>query len=381
MRVGVEGGQAHGALECMRGPGRLITVEGLDGAGKTTLVDGLAARLPAAVACCASRAASRSSERIRDARQGPRLASTRAPRRCCTRPRARSSWPRQLRPRLDARRVGPARPLRRLLARLPGRRARARRRGGARRSTRSRPAACAPDRTLLLRIDPDGPARAARAAAARRRTASRRAATRSSPTIAAAYDALAAARARSASACIDASRSRPRRVLAALARFRPSGVAVRVGLVPGPGVGDHRLDLRLARRPSRAPRRTFAEAATSIGGSPGRRSSSTASIVAAGDRARGLDHLAHGEAVAVAEVEDLVLARARSRRARGCARRRGPRRGCSRGPRCRPASGSRCRRSRRARAARPRRAGRAGSGASRARGPRRAGRWRPATLK
>ena len=74
--------------------GRLITIEGLDGAGKTTLAAGLADALRArgsTSSCCASPAASRSpsasarSSRTRSSR------SRRAPRRCSTPPRARSS--------------------------------------------------------------------------------------------------------------------------------------------------------------------------------------------------------------------------------------------------------------------------------------------------
>ena len=63
-------------------------------------------------------------------------------------------------PLLERGHVGAARPVRRLLARLPGRRPRARGRSGPGRSTSSRPAGLTPDRTLLLTIDPRSAARA-----------------------------------------------------------------------------------------------------------------------------------------------------------------------------------------------------------------------------
>ena len=73
VRVGLERGEGHGAQGNVPSSdverGRLITVEGLDGAGKTTLASGLARALARARAgggaCCASRAASQLSERIR----------------------------------------------------------------------------------------------------------------------------------------------------------------------------------------------------------------------------------------------------------------------------------------------------------------------------
>src|SRR5699024_2153498 len=88
----------------------------------------------------------------------------------------------------------------------------------------------------------------------------------------------------------------------------PRRVAVRVRLVPGPGVGDHRLDLRFARLP--------AEHAPDLGrgGDELRRVARAALLlgrldVNAGHLAGGVDHLADGEAVAVAEVKDAVHAR------------------------------------------------------------------------
>ena len=86
--------------------GRLITIEGLDGAGKSTLASALAAR--ARRARHARRAAARARRRgaLRAhprAGEGPRARGRRrAPRRCCTRPRARSSCSERVRPLLDA---------------------------------------------------------------------------------------------------------------------------------------------------------------------------------------------------------------------------------------------------------------------------------------
>ena len=104
--------------------------------------------------CCASPAASPPSERIRTLVKDPALqVGARAEALLYAAARAQLVEE-ALAPALARRPLGPARPLRRLLARLPGRRPRARGRARCARSTRSRPAACAPDRTLLLRIDP-----------------------------------------------------------------------------------------------------------------------------------------------------------------------------------------------------------------------------------
>ena len=85
--------------------GRLITIEGLDGAGKTTLADALAlrcARAGADVELLREPGGVELSERIRALVKDPALRSTRAPRRCSTPPRARSSSPSASRPLLDA---------------------------------------------------------------------------------------------------------------------------------------------------------------------------------------------------------------------------------------------------------------------------------------
>ena len=135
--------------------GRLITVEGLDGAGKTTLVSGLAAcpaRPRRPPLCCASRAASSCPSACARSSRTRRCASISGPRRSCTPRPGRSFVAEALRPRLDARRVGAAGPLRGLLAGLPGGGTRAGVRRRARPSTRSRRAACAPSRTPLLRL-------------------------------------------------------------------------------------------------------------------------------------------------------------------------------------------------------------------------------------
>ena len=135
--------------------GRLITVEGLDGAGKTTLVAGLAARAAArgrAVLVLREPGGVELSERIRALVKDPALdVDPRAEALLYAAARAQLVAE-QLVPLLDARRVGAARPLRRLLARLPGRRPRARRRGGPRaqrvrhRRPAARPHAAAADR-------------------------------------------------------------------------------------------------------------------------------------------------------------------------------------------------------------------------------------------
>ena len=123
---------------------------------------------------------------------------------------------------------------------------------------------------------------------------------------------------------------------------RRVAVAARVGLEPGPGVADHRLELRLAGLPAELGADLVAR------GDEDRRVARPArppgGDVDPGDGRGRLDHLAHREAAAVAEVEDPVRRRLDAASAAG-ARRRGPRCGCSRGRRCRRASGSRSRRS------------------------------------
>ena len=147
-----------------RGRGRLITVEGLDGAGKTTLVGGARGALRARerdVVVLREPGGVELSERIRALVKDPALAvDPRAEALLYAAARAQLVAER-LRPLLDAGATGAARPLRRLLARLPGRRARARGRGGPRaqrvrhRRPRARPHAAAADR-------PGGRARADR---------------------------------------------------------------------------------------------------------------------------------------------------------------------------------------------------------------------------
>ena len=125
--------------------GRLITIEGLDGAGKSTLASalarGAARRAGIAAQLLREPGGVRVSERIRALRQGPGArASRRAPRRCSTPPRAPSSSQELLVPLLGEGAVRAARPLRRLLARLPGRRRAASGSSRCARSTSSRPA-------------------------------------------------------------------------------------------------------------------------------------------------------------------------------------------------------------------------------------------------
>ena len=107
--------------------GRLITIEGLDGAGKTTL-----ARRRSAPRCASAGVEVRllrepggvqASERIRDARQGPRARAIGARAEALLYAAARAQLVEEaLEPLLGAGDLGAARPLRRLLARLPGRR-------------------------------------------------------------------------------------------------------------------------------------------------------------------------------------------------------------------------------------------------------------------
>ena len=136
--------------------GRLITIEGLDGSGKTTLADALVDALRRRArrwCCCASPAASSSPSASARWSRTRRWRSIRAPRRCSTRRRARSSWPSACEPALAAGTWVRAGPLRRLLAGLPGRRPRA---GRSRRWPQINhfgTGGLAPDRTLLLRAD------------------------------------------------------------------------------------------------------------------------------------------------------------------------------------------------------------------------------------
>src|SRR3954466_10990600 len=98
--------------------------------------------------------------------------------------------------------------------------------------------------------------------------------------------------------------------VAAVAAGQEAGsvaVALRVRLGPRPGVGDHRLDLSLARDPAEL-------VADPLGRGHERGCvARAAGLLAdrdlpAGDGARRLDHLAHRESGAVAEVVELVLA-------------------------------------------------------------------------
>ena len=177
--------------------GRLITIEGIDGAGKTTLARGLCRARCAtrgldveSAARAGRRRAGRADPR---AGQGPGAGGRRARRGAAVRGGARAAGRGGARAAARRRQLGAARPLRRLLARLPGRRPRPRDRGGARDQRLRAPAGCDPDRTLLLRIDPA--ARAARARTGGREAPDRleREAEAFFARIAAAYDELAAA--------------------------------------------------------------------------------------------------------------------------------------------------------------------------------------------
>ena len=164
--------------------GRLITIEGLDGAGKTTLARGLPMRWPRAAptrGCCASPAGSSCPSASATLVKDPALRGRPARRGAALRRRARAARRgARSRPLLDAGALGAARPLRRLVAGLPGRRPRAGRRGGARdqrlrhRRPRAGPHAAAAHR-------PGARAARARPAAARRPTGSSARTTRSSP--------------------------------------------------------------------------------------------------------------------------------------------------------------------------------------------------------
>ena len=133
VRVGLE--HAHVIVISSRpmARGRLITIEGLDGAGKTTQApaDAGARGARARRGCCASPEASRCPNGCASWCRTRRTPSRREPKRCCTPPPGPSSW-RSCWRRCSRRAVGRARPLRGLLARLPGRRAGAGRRRGAR---------------------------------------------------------------------------------------------------------------------------------------------------------------------------------------------------------------------------------------------------------
>ena len=252
------------------------------------------------------------SERIRALVKDPALRGRPARRGAALRGGARAARRRAARAAARRRALGAARPLRRLLARLPGRRARARRRGGARGSTRSPPAGCA--RPHAAAADrPGGRARARRPAAARRPTGSSARTSPSSTRSRAAYDELAADEPErfavldaDAAAALAVARGASPRSCRCFSR-----VAVGVGLVPRPGVGDHLVE-PAARRPAQLRARLRGRRDEL------RRVARTARLLdgrdlAAGDAARRLDHLAHGVAVAGAEVEDLVRRRARAR--------------------------------------------------------------------
>ncbi len=267
-----------------------------------------------------------------------------------------------------------------------------------------------PDRTLLLRIDPGaGLARAGDRGEAADRL--EREASAFFAATAAAYDELAAAEPERF-AVLDASLRRPRpaaalrRSPAALTGAPPDaccidavltatasskadptstvqarlGVALRVRLRPLPGVGDHRLELGLARLPAQLAADLLARRheLRRVAGAPGL-------VAASGSGARPRARPPRRPRAPRSRCRCRGCrsrgGRAPARRARAGARRRGPRRGCSRGPRSRPASGSRCRRSRSARAGPPPPAAAAGSRGSRGRGPRPASPLVPATLK
>ena len=126
--------------------GQLITIEGLDGAGKTTLADALVARCAVRrrdVVLLREPGGRRALRAHPRARQGPGAGGRPARRGAALRGGARPARGRARRAAARGGHVGAARPLRRLLAGLPGRG-----RGlgveAVRASTTSPPAACAP---------------------------------------------------------------------------------------------------------------------------------------------------------------------------------------------------------------------------------------------
>ena len=124
--------------------GVLITVEGLDGAGKTTLIAGLASELDATV--LREPGGVELSERIRELVKDPAL-DRRPARGGAALPAARAQLvAEKLRPLLDGGDDRDPRPLHRLQPRLPGRRPRARGRGDPDAERVRRPAASPPTR-------------------------------------------------------------------------------------------------------------------------------------------------------------------------------------------------------------------------------------------
>ena len=139
--------------------GRLITVEGLDGAGKTTLVAGLTRELARRRARAARAARARRGRAVRAhprAGQGPGARRRPARGGAALRRGARAARRRAAACRCSRAASGccsTASSTPRSPTRAPGAGSASRR---SARSTSSRPAGCAPDRTLLLRIDPAG---------------------------------------------------------------------------------------------------------------------------------------------------------------------------------------------------------------------------------
>ena len=127
--------------------GRLITIEGIDGAGKTTLAAALLDALKARgldVTLLREPGGVPAAERIRELVIDPDLHVT-ARTEALLYAAARAQLVEEaLEPLLRDGKVGPARPVRRLLARLPGRRPRARESRRSGRSTSSRSARRAP---------------------------------------------------------------------------------------------------------------------------------------------------------------------------------------------------------------------------------------------
>ena len=315
---------------------RLITVEGIDGAGKSTLAAGLATSLRETSSCCASRAAG-AAERLRALVKDPALRSARGPRRCSTRRRAPSSSRRRC-DRARGRAARAARPLRRLLARLPGRRPRPRRR--CRRAINA-------FATGGLRARPHAPAALPSGGRPRapggRGDAPDRLEQEGDDFFAASARLRPARGGRPERLHVSTRAEAPPGAVLGLLRARAGlAVPVGVGLVQGQCVGEDHLESP-SRAPIRAPRgsvRSRRRAARGRRAGPGPRSTGTV----AGDAFDRLDHLAHGEARADAEVEDPVRRRMRRVDREHVRVDRGPRRGCSRGRRCRRGSGNRCRR-------------------------------------